>query len=63
MNGSFSELFYFRFTSTFLASTFKRSPHSHDNIPSILSKNLCVLRGLRSIVTAITTQRTSHVSP
>ncbi len=32
---------------SFLAPTFKRSPNSHDNIPSILSKNLCVLRGLR----------------
>ena len=47
MNGSFSELLGFRFTSTFLAPKFKRSPNSHDNIPSILSKNLCVLRGLR----------------
>ena len=34
-------------------------PDSHDNIPSILSKNLCVLRGLREYITAIATQSTS----
>ena len=46
MNESFSEFFTFRFTSTFLVLKFKRSPNSHDNIPSILSKNLRALRGL-----------------
>ena len=35
----------FRFTSTLLSPKFKSSPNSHDNIPSILSKNLRALRG------------------
>ncbi len=35
-------------------------PNSHDNIPSILSKNLCVLRGLcGECVTAIPARSTS----
>jgi len=46
MNGSLNS-FTLRVTATFLAPKFKRSPSSDDNIPSILSKNLCVLRGLR----------------
>ena len=47
MNGSFSELLYFSHHFDLSCAKFKRSPNSHDNIPSILSKNLCVLRGLR----------------
>ncbi len=47
MNGSFSELLYFSLHFDLSCAEIQEGPNSHDNIPSILSKNLCVLRGLR----------------
>ena len=59
MNGSFSELLYFSLHFDLSCAEIQEEPDSHDNIPSILSKNLCALCGLcGEYVTAIPAQST-----